>query len=211
MPKKLKLQELFYKAAEMVERGQKEMNQAITALCEHNQAEMKKYVEKTIATEHALDEIHDQVVERMFSKESLVFSRADRLLLINEMDDVIDMAEMVVRRISVFLPDVIPPTLATKFVAIAEKAEIIGSLLKDAILAIFNDFDKAFTLAHKVQDVRRDAKEDYMQLLEEIYRLNPEPRDLLYFDRTIRNIMRNIDKAEQFADDLRMLIFKYRV
>ena len=211
MSGKMKLQDLFYKAAEMVERGQREMNQAITALCEHNQEEMTNFVQKTITTEKALDEIHDLVVEKMFSRESLVFSRADRLLLINHMDDVVDTAEMVVRRIAIFLPAVIPPTLVTKFVAIAEKAEVIGSLIKDAVIAIFTDFDKAFTLSHKVEDVRREAKEDYMRLLQELYRLNPESRDLLYFDRTIRNIMRNIDKTNEFADDLRLLIFKYRI
>ena len=122
-----------------------------------------------------------------------------------------DKAEVVVRRASVYHPKEIPRELVPRLVAISDRASIIGSLISEATIDVFTDFQKAAGLAEKISDIRRQAKQDDLHFLKMLYSLELETRDFIYFDRLITNIMKCIDEANTFSDGLRRLIAKYHL
>src|SRR6056297_380715 len=84
------LQKLFEKGARLIETALGYMNQAIIGLCENDQESMQDFTQKTIQTEKKLDTIHDAIVERLFTREALVFSREDRLIIATGVDEIVD-------------------------------------------------------------------------------------------------------------------------
>ena len=211
MKNKNNLQELYYKGAKLIEFALENMNNTIVALCENDKKKMEEYTKITISAEKDMDQIHDQIEIRMYSRETLVFSRKDRLYLINQMDEIVDTVEVVVRRASVYFPSPVPPKLVPRLIAISERVNRIGTLLKEVTIAVFTNFDKASTLVPLVEKIRREAKQDDLYYLKNLYEINPEPRDFMYFDRLIHNIMATIDTANTFVDGIRRLIAKYRL
>lgn len=209
--KHIRLQNLFYQGADLIDLGINSMYNAIIALCEGNESEMENWANETIAIEKKLDQIHDQIINRLFSRETLVFSREDRLFLINFMDEVVDQAEYVVRRMLVHFPSSMPRELIPRLVAISERGNQIGTLLKDTIKMIFTDFDKASSFIPLITDNRREARKDDLLYLEKLFTLDLPVRDFVYFDHLIHNIMKTIDTANTFADGIHRLIVKYKL
>ena len=209
-PHKVKMQDLFIEAAEKIEIAINYMCETIVALCNENLSEVKKYSNLTIKTEKEADRLYEQIVERMYSRETLVFSRSDRLYLSNQIDKVIDKAELVVRRIRSYTPSHIPK-LAELLREAANISKQVGTLLKEAIIKVFTDFDAAEKLANKIEDIRRDIRKIEWVFLKKLYEIKPDFRDLLFYDNLIQIIVITIDKAEEFADGINGLICKYRL
>jgi uncharacterized protein len=207
----VKLEDLYYQVAEKIESAQNYMFLTIKALLYSKKEEMEEYTAKTIATEKESDVIHDTIIQRMFSREVLVFSRPDRLYLINSMDDTVDKAESVVRSASIYFPKSINEKLGGYLNSISVRARNIGSLLKSAVISVFNDFNEALILVKQIEDIRRDARQDFMDYLKLLFELDLETRDLLYLDKLARKILININTANKFADGIRRLVFKYKI
>lgn len=206
-----KIQELYDQGADLIEFGLESMYKSIMALCEGNQDDMLRYAEETIQTEKKMDRIHDEIIDGLFSREALVFSREDRLYLINSMDEVVDSSEVVVRRASIFFPSQIPSKLIPRLIVIGESCKQIGTLLKDAIKAVFTNFDKASNYLHLIEKTRREAKQDDLEYLRRLYELDLDTKNFFYFDRLTHNIMKTVDTANTFADGIHRLIVKYQI
>ena len=209
--KQKKLLDLYYDGADKIEFALESMYKTIVALCEGNAEQMESYAQDTILAEKKSDEIHDQIIDRLFSRESLVFSREDRLFLISQMDEVVDKAEDVVRRGTIYFPTLVPPKLIPRLISICEKGKIIGTLLKNAIKSVFTNFNDASNYLHLIEKNRREAKHDDLYVLKILYELNLGTRNFMYFDRLIHNIMKTIDTANTFADGIHRLIVKYQL
>jgi predicted phosphate transport protein (TIGR00153 family) len=208
---RMKLEELYFKGAKLIEDASISMYNTIVALCEKDIEKMEEFAQKTIHSEKKSDRIHDQIIDRLFSRETLVFSRQDRLYLISQMDEVVDKAEDVVRRATIYFPSTIPSQLVPRLIAVCERGKQIGTLLKNTILAIFKDFDEASHYIHLIESYRREAKQDDLAYLKKLYTLDLETRDFLYFDRLIHYIIKTIDTANTFADGIHRLIVKYQL
>jgi len=209
-PHKVKMQDLFIEAAQKIEIAINYMCETIVALCNENLSEVKKYSNLTIKTEKEADRLYEQIVERMYSRETLVFSRPDRLYLSNQIDKVIDKAELVVRRIGIYTPSHIPE-LADLLRETANISKQVGTLLKESVIKVFTDFDAAEKLANIIEDIRRDIRKIEWDFLKKLYEIRPDFPDLLFYDNLIQIIVITIDKAEEFADGINGLICKYRL
>lgn len=207
---KVKMQDLFIEAAEKIEIAINYMCETIVALCNENLSEVKKYSNLTIKTEKEADRLYEQIIERMYSRETLVFSRPDRLYLSNQIEKVIDKAELVVRRIGSYTPSHIPE-LADLLIETTNISKQIGTLLKETVIKVFTDFDAADNLANKIEDIRRDIRKIEWDFLKKLYKIKPDFPDLLFYDNLIQIIAITIDKAEEFADGINGLICKYRL
>ncbi len=206
-----KLQDLYYEGAKLIESALNSMYNSVVSLCEDNREKMSNYSEETIKKEKKMDKIHDQIIDRLYSRESLVFSRKDRLFLINQMDEIVDSAEDVVRRISIYFPKEIPGELVPRLVAICERAKQIGTLLKNAIIAVFQDFNEASNYLLLIEKYRRESRKDDLTYLKKLYSLNLDTRDFFYFERLIHHIIITIDNANTFADGIHRLIVQYKL
>ena len=207
--RKVKMQDLFIQSAEKIEISFNNMNNAIYALCDGKTKEIKKYCEATVIAEKEADRIFEEISARLFSREVMVFSRGDRLYIAKHIEEVIDAAETVARRLLIHKPKVFPD-LSEMLKDVATKAKNIGQILKKVIVKIFDDFDEAERLVNQIQDIRRDAREVEYQFLEKLYEFKPEYADFIFYDQIIKKILLAINKAENFGDGIRGLIWKYR-
>lgn len=205
----VKLQELYVQAAEKVEEGLKHAMRATFALCDEDPIELGKHTEQTIRVEKEGDAIHDEIISRMYTKESLVFSRQDRGALIAAIDDLVDSADSAVRRASLYFPDAVPDL----YVILREIARLVGQAGKEsklAILRLFDDFKKAKTHVQAIEDIKRKVVLLEHNFLKILYLTNPPMPDLLYFDRTSRKIVIIVKNAKHLASLINGLIFKYQ-
>lgn len=185
------------------------MNNAIYALCDGKTKEIKKYCEATVIAEKEADRIFEEISARLFSREVMVFSRGDRLYIAKHIEQVIDAAEIVARRLLIHKPKTFPD-LSEMLKDVAAKAKNIGQILRKVIIKIFDDFDEAERLVNQIQDIRRDARDVENQFLEKLYEFKPEYEDFIFYDQIIKKTLSAINKAENFGDGIRGLIWKYR-
>lgn len=208
-PRKVKMQELFIQAAKNVELTLNYMHDAICALCDDNMEDVKKFCDLTVKIEQKADRIFEQISARMFTREVMVFSRADRLYLAKHIDQVIDATETVARRILIHKPKLFPE-LNEMLKDAAGKGKKIGQYLTKALIKIFDDFDETEKLADQIQRTRHEARDVEYVFLEKLYGIETEYTDLVYYDQLIKKILSAINKAENFGDGLRGLVWKYR-
>jgi phosphatidylglycerophosphate synthase/uncharacterized protein Yka (UPF0111/DUF47 family) len=208
--RKLKMQDLFIQLAEKVEQALTNMNNTIINLCNNKPAETKKSCEATVLTEQEADKIFEEISERLFSREVMVFSRTDRLYIAKHIEQVIDATETVSRRIIIHKPKLYPKS-NEMLKDVGNKAKEIGKILNKAVVRIFDDFDEAERLVNQIQSIRHESREIQYQFLEELYRVKPEHTDLSYYIQVINKILASINKAENFGDGIRGLVWKYRL
>jgi len=209
-PRKVKMQELFIQAAKNVELTLNYMHDAIYALSDDNMEEVKKFCDLTVEIEKSADRIFEQISARMFTREVMVFSRADRLYLAKHIEQVIDAAETVAKRILIYKPKLFPE-LNEMLKDAASKGKEIGQYLTEALIKIFDDFNETEKLADQIQKTRREARDIEYDFLGKLYKLKTEYPDFVYYDQLIKKILSTINKAENFGDGLRGLVWKYRL
>ena len=93
------LHSLFIEHAEYLEKALQSMNKAVQYACSHNTEKMKEFIDQTIVFEKKQDRIREKIIENLFGRETMVFSRPDRLLLVNDMNTIVSFAERMARRI----------------------------------------------------------------------------------------------------------------
>lgn len=205
-----KLHDLYMLAAGKIEEALTHAKHAILALCDNDKAGLQDHAKHTIEVEKEADAIHDEIIARMYTKETLVFSRQDRGYLISVIDDLVDSADSAVRRASLYFPAP-APALQTILRGIGQHVGEVGTEAKHLVLALFTDFDEATSHVRRIEDIKREsilAEHDFLMVL---YETNPPMPDLLYFDRTGRKIVKIIKSAKRLASAVNGLIFKYHL
>lgn len=208
-PHKINL--LFQTSANLTEQTLSAMRQALIALIDQKPQELRVHVQRTIELEGEADKIYDQIVENIYSREMMVFSRADRLALANEIDDVMDMAENVVRRAGSYFPLVPSVKFGQLIKSIADDCNDLGIQIHQIIKLALTDFNTAEQISVKIRMIRRNIRKNLWEAIEELFYHTKEAQALLYYDRLIRNLRRLIDESKELADTIRNLIIKYRI
>ena len=208
--RKVKMQELFVQLARFLETTINLMSEGIYSLIEDKKVDVDKACRDVIKEEQKADRVFEQISARLFTREVMTFSRSDRLYLAKHIDTVLDAAERVARRMTIHYPKLYPE-LNDMLKKSAEISKLIGNLLTGAIIKIFDDFDATEKLVDDIQNHRREARDIEYKFLQVLYKLKPEYTDLMYYDDLIKKIVLMINKAENFADGLRGLVWKYRL
>jgi uncharacterized protein Yka (UPF0111/DUF47 family) len=141
--KKSILQDLFVENAKVSEELLFSFYKTLISFCKSAE-DLSINVKKTIELENKQDEIREQIINKMFGKEVMVFSREDRLKIVQELDDIGDITERTARRIDTYKPKH-DPEIDLGLEWIAEKINTLASELKILIVNIFEDFEKANT------------------------------------------------------------------
>ncbi|MCP4763196.1 MAG: DUF47 family protein [archaeon] len=205
--KKSKLQDLFNKDAELLEEIINSMAKSMDAFCKGND-DLNKHIEQTIQSEKKQDRLREEILDRLFGRETMVFSRPDRLKMVNQMDDVADKAETIVRRLQMYKPNP-QKELIEGINWMGKKIGIIGSKLKELIIAVFNDFNKAKPFITEINDLRREIRSKEYELLNILFKVKPDYADFVFFEDMITNLTKVANNAEDFSDDIYGLICKY--
>jgi predicted phosphate transport protein (TIGR00153 family) len=202
------VRDLFYEDSRVLKEAFKSTANAIRAYIDEDTEGIKKYIAETIQLEKAQDKLREEITERIFSKETMVFAREDRLNLIDEMDNVVDLAEIIVRKLSQFNPN-IPNEFLEGFKTMADGLEEIGVEVDHLINAILKDFSKGKEIITKITDIRRGIRETRWNLLSQTYQLKFEYIEFHFFQTFIKAMSNAADAAEAMADEIYALICKY--
>ncbi len=202
------LRYLFYENADLLNQAFKTMCEAVNAYCQNNIEEARKKAEETIAIEKKQDRSREIIIERIFSKETMVFTRTDRLKIIEKMDKIVDETEIVVRKLLQF--NTTPPKeLIDGFGKMVENIGKIGIDLKKLIEVILVDFSEGPQYIKNINDLRREVRDIHWDLLTKIFKLKLEPLEFNYFQNLIKAISKVSDKSEEFADEINGMLCKY--
>lgn len=93
------LRDLFYENADLLNQAFQTTNEAVDAYCRNNIEEARLKAQETINIEKKQDRSREIIIERIFSKETMVFTRSDRLKIIEKMDKIVDETEIIVRKL----------------------------------------------------------------------------------------------------------------
>lgn len=102
---KVPLQELFNIMANLTEKALNSMSTAVSAFCQGNNKDMNLNIDETIKTEKAQDRVREDIMLRLFGRETMTFSRMDRLRIVSKLDGIVDKAESVVRKLRMHKPE----------------------------------------------------------------------------------------------------------
>ena len=98
------MRDLFHVNADLVAKSFHAMGEAVIAFCQNKNDLIQEKVKETISIEKTQDRSRDELVKKIFSKETMVFSRPDRLNIIESIDKLCDEAEIVVRKLVQYNP-----------------------------------------------------------------------------------------------------------
>ncbi len=206
---KKKLRVLFDEDASLVEKAFHAMSASINAYVAENYDLAKELAQKTIKIEKEQDSLREILIDRLFSKETMVFSRSDRLIIVEQCDKIVDECEIVVRKLLQYMPDV-PKEMEPQMKLIADNNHIIGTELKQLLTHVFDDFSKTKDDITKITDARRTIRETHWDLLELNFKLkHPSFFEFSYYRDLIKAMSLVADRAEEFADQLYGFVCKY--
>jgi len=127
------------------------------------------------------------------------------------MDNVVDHIVNNSRRAHSYSPTCIPPEVAASMKIIAQNSKEIGMNVKKAVLNLFSNFAEAEDQIIQIRTLQRLARNILWTTIYDLFQQVEDPRDLLYFDRFLRDLRLTYDKISDLGTTIRSLIFKYRL
>ena len=202
------LKELFTDCSELTKKAFETMKKAVLAYVEGNFADAQKYADETIVLEKQQDRVKEEFFQRLFSRETMVFSRTDRIQIIENIDKITDKIEIVVRKLLLFQVE-IHKNLREGIKEIADLNEQIGVQVHDMIVNIQDNFQEVRENIISITNLRRSVREKQWELQKLNYDHPQDFHAFRYTETLIKNLMEAADRAEIFADRVFILVNKY--
>ncbi|MHA1199089.1 MAG: DUF47 family protein [Candidatus Heimdallarchaeaceae archaeon] len=202
------LKELFIECSQITMEAFASMKDAVIEYVEGNFSEAIEISAKTIELEKKQDRVKEEIFERMFSRETMVFSRSDRIQIIENIDKITDKIEIVVRKLGLHEIE-IDKNLRAGIKEIAELSEQIGIQVHEMVINLQDDFEKAMINITQITNLRREVREKRWGLQKLNYAHQTDFQAFRYTESLIKYLTEAADRAEIFADRVFILIHKY--
>ena len=202
------LNDLFIECSHLTKKAFETMRNAVIAYVDGDFVLAEKESSKTITLEKKQDRVKEELFERMFTRETMVFSRSDRIQIIENLDKITDQIEIVVRKLLLYQVQIKTP-LQQGIKEIAELNSQIGEKVYEMVTSVLEDFTKAKNYVDQITDLRRTVREKRWELQKENYKLQDDFMTFRYIESLIKQLMESADRAEIFADRILVLIYKY--
>ena len=202
------IRELFIETSSLTKDAFETMKNAVLAYVDGNFDLAKKESEVTTATEKKQDRVKEELFERIFSRETMVFSRTDRILIIENIDKITDKIEIVVRKLLLYQINIKDP-LKEGIKELADLNMQIGIEVHEMVIAVLDDFEKARSHITEITNLRRNVREKQWALQKMNYDYQEDFLAFRYTETLIKYLMETADRAEIFADRIFILINKY--
>ncbi len=138
----------------------------------------------------------------------MVFSRTDRIKIIENIDKITDKIEIVVRKLLLFQVE-IHKNLREGIKEIADLNEQIGVQVHDMVVNIQDNFQEVRENIISITNLRRSVREKQWELQKLNYDHLQDFHAFRYTETLIKNLMEAADRAEIFADRVFILVNKY--
>jgi len=204
------LRELFIDISEITKKAFETMTSAIVAYVDGDFEIAEKEAEKTIKLEKKQDRVKEELFARLYTRESMVFSRSDRILIIENIDKITDKIEIVVRKLTLDQQK-IESKLGEGIKEIASLNSQIGIEVHEMVMSVLDDFKKAEKHITHITDLRRTIREKKWELQKLNYDVQKDFLAFRYVESLIKDLVEAANRAEIFADRIFILIHKYTI
>ncbi len=203
------LKELFIDCSKSTKEAFHSMESAVLAYVDEDFILAQEEANKTIALEKKQDRVKEKIFERMFSRETMVFSRSDRIQIIENIDKITDKIEIVVRKLLLYQHSIKNP-LKEILKEMATLNSVIGDDVHNLLTNVLDDFESAKDFITKITDLRREVREKQWHLQKLNYEYQQDDHlSFRYVESLAKYLMETADRAEIFADRVFVLIYKY--
>jgi len=187
-------------------------DESIDLLCDGNQTEFDKKVTEIIAVEKKADRLKDELIELFMKRETMAFSRGDRIELLEHIDIVFDQIEYAIRMIETHPIEPYTKTpIKTHLQQFSHDIEEIVKTLAGAVNMAEEDLPKAIQATRMIEDLRRHTRDHYFEIIEDILKGDYADIEKMLLSSGTEYMIKIIDSAEEASDFLRMLAIKYLV
>lgn len=208
--KKSKIEELMQEFNQLLVTGITIFDEAIHFLADDNFAEFDKKVEEIIAVEKKGDRLKDDLISEFIKRETMAFSRADRIDLIEAIDNVHDRIEYCARTIKTHHIKSYEP-VSTHFKKYSNDLAEVIKTLSGAVEIAEEDLEKTIEATRLVESLRRSARNHSFEIMDAIVQYKFEATEKILLYNTVTNLLKILDEAEQTSDFLRKIAIKYLV
>ena len=202
------IRDLFIETSSLTKDAFETMKNAVLAYVDGNFDLAEKESKITTLTEKKQDRVKEELFERIFSRETMVFSRTDRILIIENIDKITDKIEIVVRKLLLYQVSIKDP-LKEGIKELAELNMLIGNEVHEMVIAVLDDFEKTRVHITEITNLRRTVREKQWELQKMNYDYQEDFLAFRYTETLIKYLMETADRAEIFADRVFILINKY--
>jgi len=182
----------------------------IRSASEKDWQKVKQYMEEAHSIEHTADVVRREMEGVLYSGAFLPNFRADLLNLVEALDKITNIGETITHQFALEKIE-IPPELTEKLLLQVELGMNTFETLKDSIISIFEDLEKAAELVKEVEQREREEDEVELELIEEIFSLDIELAKKLQLKQVVLNLGNISDLAEDCSDIVEIIVFKRRV
>ncbi|NVM53783.1 MAG: DUF47 family protein [Candidatus Helarchaeota archaeon] len=209
---KRKLEDVMREFNALLVEGITVFKEAIHFLCDNKHSEFNKKVKLIIEVEKKADRLKEELIEKFIKRETLAFSRADRIELIERIDIVLDRIEYATRTIQTH------STLIKDYSIVADHFKKFTNDLAEAVKTLSNaidvaedDLQKAIEATKLVEELRRHARNHSFEIMEDIIKGKVDnPEKMLLYTST-EYLIAILDESEETSDFLRKIAIKYLV
>ncbi len=202
------LKELFVECSELTKKAFETMKKSVLAYVDGNFSDTQKFAKETISLEKQQDRVKEEFFQRLFSRETMVFSRTDRIQIIENIDKITDKIEIVVRKLLLYQVE-IHKNLREGIKEIVDLNEQIGVQVHDMVVNIQDNFQEVRENIISITNLRRSVREKQWELQKLNYDHQQDFQAFRYTETLIKNLMEAADRAEIFADRVFILVNKY--
>ena len=176
-----------------------------------DQEKIREEANKVISLEKKGDRSHEKFIEYLFKGGAVHFSKADKLVLSDKIDKILDIEELVARYL-IIKPKalVVEKICASDIKKLSELVVECVKVLKECVLLVNKDLDEARESSRKVEDIRRDVRDLEWKILEDLLNSKTLDAQMLLTKEVIVLYGIVADKAEALADYVDTLAVKYR-
>lgn len=169
----------------------------------------KDEINGIIESERKCDRLKEKYVHILFKeKRALPFLVEDRYNILMQIDGVNDRMEFFARFLKANPFPLIEEIREEFKVLCTAYAQSVERLIDCAIL-IETDFDGAYKLTFKIEDLKREARKAKFEILEKLYQMQEDPLRIYVISKLVTYIYEVISWVEETSDFLRGLIIKY--
>src|SRR6056297_1463676 len=127
--------ELFEDAAKDLQKILNSLYRCLEALCKQESGVIEKKAKKTISDELHLHDLYHKIIQQMYTRETMNFSREDRQYIANQLLEIGDSADFVIRRLRAYRPNM-SPILGDIMLAGIGDIKDLGKYLKELVRAL---------------------------------------------------------------------------
>ncbi|MEA2071942.1 MAG: hypothetical protein U9O98_11725 [Asgard group archaeon] len=205
---KPKIFQYFDEAADNTYKLMDNLALAIKAFCNNNLIKIDEYAKLSIRLEEKLHQNYNDIVDEIYSREVMTFSREDRQYMISQLTEIGDFAYFVIRRFEAHHPE-INKAVSDILLSGVPFLRQSGKLIKNLVNNLLYDFEEAKTTIWELHNLQRKLWDYELKFLKAIYKTNLKPENIIYYEIIMRNLKKIIMIMVRFGYGARELILKY--